>query len=445
MLSSESIPVACQRALADVPVWDLHTHLYPPSFGTPLGRGATHDPTGLMLWGIDELLTYHYLVAEVLRATDARETPTDRFLALPKREQADVIWRELFVRRTPLSEACRGVVTTLTRLGLDPHDETLDAYRNWFAERSPDDHLAQVLALAGVERVTMTNDLFDDNERARWLANPRIAADPRFPAVLRFDPLVVDWPSAAKRVASWGYTVNAACAGESIESLARLLDEWIARMRPVYCAMSLPPTWRYPLDGSAVADQLDGQRVLTDAILPACARHGLPLGLMIGVTRRVNPALQAAGDSVGPSDVDSIARLCRDFPQQSLLVTTLAREDQHALAVAARKFRNLRPFGCWWFLNNPSLIEETTRLRVELLGHSFVPQHSDARVLEQLLYKWDHSRQVIARVLADKYADLARAGWRVTDEAIRADAHALLRGNVEAWIGGAGPRGAEAS
>jgi hypothetical protein len=35
-----------------VEVIDLHTHLFPPS----------HGP--LMLWGIDELLTYHYLVAE---------------------------------------------------------------------------------------------------------------------------------------------------------------------------------------------------------------------------------------------------------------------------------------------------------------------------------------------------------------------------------------------
>ena len=38
--------------VASVSVIDLHTHLLPP----------THGP--LCLWGIDELLTYHYLVAE---------------------------------------------------------------------------------------------------------------------------------------------------------------------------------------------------------------------------------------------------------------------------------------------------------------------------------------------------------------------------------------------
>ena len=36
----------------------------------------------------------------------------------------------------------------------------------------------------------------------------------------------------------------------------------------------------------------------------------------------------------------------------------------HELVVAARKFGNLMPFGCWWFLNNPSVVEEITRERL---------------------------------------------------------------------------------
>jgi hypothetical protein len=49
------------------------------------------------------------------------------------------------------------------------------------------------------------------------------------------------------------------------------------------------------------------------------------------------------------------------------------------------------------------LIEEITRVRIELLGTSFVPQHSDCRVLEQLIHKWDHSRAVIVKVLKEKF------------------------------------------
>ncbi|MEN0109614.1 MAG: glucuronate isomerase [Planctomycetota bacterium] len=428
-LSAGAIRVTVESAVAAATVWDFHTHLFPPSFGTPIGRATERDPAGLMLWGVDELLTYHYLIAELLRE-DAGLTPKE-FFAMAKPEQADLVWRRLFVEASPLSEACRGVVTTLTKLGLDPNAPDLAGYRKWFAEQSPGEQVDRVLELAGVDTVTMTNDLFDDNERQRWLENPEVANDPRFPAVLRFDALVVDWPAAAAKLTEWGYAVDAELSAGAVEEVKRCLREWIDRMKPVYCAMSLPPEWTYPPEGRAALNAADaGTRCLADAILPVCAEYGLPLALMIGVTRQINPAVRMAGDTVGSCDVRSIAHLCGDFPDQRFLVTLLARENQYELAVTARKFANLTPFGCWWFLNSPSLIEEITRMRIELLGPTFIPQHSDCRVLEQLVYKWDHSRRVIAKVLADKHADLAAAGWAVTEETIRRDAERLLRGNV---------------
>jgi hypothetical protein len=108
--------------------------------------------------------------------------------------------------------------------------------------------------------------------------------------------------------------------------------------------------------------------------------------------------------------------------------------------VLARKFRNLHPFGCWWFTNVPVLTGEITRQRVELLGLSFTPQHSDARVLEQLVYKWCHFRQTLARVLAEKYAALAATGWTVRPDEIRRDAHDLLGGAFEQFCGSPGTR-----
>jgi hypothetical protein len=112
----------------------------------------------------------------------------------------------------------------------------------------------------------------------------------------------------------------------------------------------------------------------------------------------------------------------------------LARENQHELCVAARKFPNLLVFGCWWFLNNPSLVEEVTRMRLELLGLSVIPQHSDARVLDQLIYKWEHTKAVITEVLIDKYADLSATGWRVSEEEVRRDVTMLFGGNFWAFL-----------
>src|SRR5688572_12707234 len=90
------------EAMASTPVYDLHTHLYPPNFGP------------LMLWGIDELLTYHYLIGESIRASGV---DYQTFWAMSPVRRAEFVWRTLFLERAPLSEACRGVLTVLHRLG----------------------------------------------------------------------------------------------------------------------------------------------------------------------------------------------------------------------------------------------------------------------------------------------------------------------------------------
>ena len=431
-ISPNKLSELVEKRVATHPVWDLHTHLYPPAFGSPVaGAGNPVDPQGLSLWGIDELLTYHYLVAEVFRIVPAQQLPYDDFWRMNKSEQADHIWKHLFLERSPLSEGCRGVLTTLELLGLDTGERNLTSYRKWFAEQTLDGQIDRVMEIAGVSRITMTNAVFDDNERERWLADEQVGADPRFAAVLRFDPLLRNWPDAAEKLKSWGYNTKLAIDSETLGEVRRFLADWLDRTKAIYCAVSLPPQYRY----GGAEDRSDSAVIFREAILPTLEERDLPMAMMIGSELQVNPSLKDAGDALGKSDVASVIQLCRDFPANRFLCTMLARENQHELAVAARKFGNLMIFGCWWFLNNPSLIEEITRMRLELLGPTFAPQHSDARVLEQLVYKWDHSRGIIGRVLAEKFTDLAATGWRVTEEEVTRDVDLLLRGNFANFLG----------
>ena len=395
------------RAVETTPVYDLHTHLYPPAFG------------GLMLYGIDELLTYHYLVGESIRASGIAY---DAFWAMSQPAQADFIWRTLFIERAPLSEACRGVLTVLNRLGLDVGPGGLEGCRAFFRAQEPAAYVDRVLRLANVHTVVMTNDPLDPAERAVWLGgNPD--RDPRFKAVLRIDPLLLGWPKVGDTLRGMGYDAAGDDLGAAtMAELRRYLNEWIDRMGAIYVAVSLPPSWAYPADAPSV-------RVMDEAVLPVCRERNLPTALMIGVTRAANPQLRLAGDALGKADVTSLHRVCAQNPRNKFLVTMLSRENQHELAVAARLMPNLFVFGCWWYLNNPSLIEEVTRMRVELLGTDFAPQHSDARVLDQVIYKWDHSRQVIAKVLREKLTDLAATGWPVTPE--------LVQRTVADYFGGA--------
>jgi len=426
-LTAGELPGVVQQVLASTPIVDMHTHLYPPTFGTPVSnRGNAVDPNGLMLWGVDELVTYHYLIAEVFRAVPATKLPYEQFWAMSKAEQADHIWKHLFVERTPISEACRGVITTLSKLGLDPGVKSLDKLRPWFREQDPSEYIDKVMALTNVSSITMTNAVFDDNERQRWLAG--IAPDPRFTGVLRFDQLLLDVSTACHKLKEWCYDVTRGYSPQTVKEVRRFLNDWCDRVKAIYCAVSLPPEFRYP-DGGWCST------VLKECVLPVCEERNVPFAMMIGSRRGVNPGLKDAADMGGMADVQSVVTLCREFPRNRFFVTMLARENQHELAVAARKFGNLMVFGCWWFLNNPSVIDQMTRLRIELLGTTVIPQHSDARVLDQLVYKWDHSRQVIGRVLTEKYADLIAAGWPLTRAEVERDARQFLGENFTQFLG----------
>jgi hypothetical protein len=74
-------------------------------------------------------------------------------------------------------------------------------------------------------------------------------------------------------------------------------------------------------------------------------------------------------------------------------------------------------------------MEDMTRMRLELLGPSFTMQHSDARIIDQLIYKWKHTREVLIKVLLDKYGDLEKSGWMPQRADIECDVKALFGGS----------------
>ena len=271
----------------------------------------------------------------------------------------------------------------------------------------------------------MTNDPLDPAEAPLW--DRASDTDRRFHPVLRLDRILNKWPDHWRALAAQGYRVDETASAAAIAETRRFLADWCRKMQPVYMAVSLPDTFTFP------EDSLRG-RLLADAVLPACREFDLPLSLMIGVRYQVNPRLRLAGDGVGRADLRAVERLCADYPDNRYLISVLSRENQHELCVYARKFANLMPFGCWWFLNNPSIVEEITRERLEMLGTSFIPQHSDARVLEQVIYKWRNTRRTLAPILSNAYSLLAADGRPVTRAEMANDIQRLFRTNFERWI-----------
>jgi len=441
---------------------DLHTHLLPPS----------HGP--LCLWGIDELLTYHYLVAEYFITAPASMSP-EVFYALDKKKQADIIWKALFLDRLPVSEACRGIVTTLKAFGLGEQLKTrdLDAVREYYESfRSKDlegaeKFSAKVFECAGVRYAIMTNIPFDANEAKYWRPKRKEYPD-QFRSALRVDPLLAgDRETIEKALRASGYEVT-------LEGARKYLRDWCDTMKPEYMMASTPHNFvlsetkgtlsgivktgvnpdalRQPFafvgtSGVGCNPDCDPEEentasiidensdFLSEVLMKICEERDLPVALKIGAHRGVNPELLSAGDGVVAfADTSVLARLCSRFPKVRFLATFLSKNNQHEACVLASKFRNLHIYGCWWFCNNPSIITEITTMRVEMLGSAFTAQHSDARVLDQLIYKWSHSRAVIAKVLSKEFTKLVISGWSLTRGELRREVERLFGGSYEEFM-----------
>jgi hypothetical protein len=457
-IHKDTIDTVVTSEVASAIAIDLHTHLLPPS----------HGP--LCLWGIDELLTYHYLVAEFFITAPASMTP-DGFYALPKKQQADTIWRALFVERSPLSEACRGVITVLVSLGLENAlaDRDLNLIRKFYKGfrdeglTGAEKFSSLVFSKSGVRYNIMTNIPFDPNEERYWRPKPKDYSD-NYRSALRVDPLLTgDCGTIELALKGSGYD-------NTIEGARQYLRDWCDTMSPEYMMASTPHDFLLEKGtlGSSTSTgineealklpgafaQLKNQEIscnsteddspsvinensdfLGNVLMKICEERDLPVALKIGAHRRVNPALKQAGDGmVAFADAGMLGRLCSRFPKVRFLATFLSRNNQHEACVLASKFRNLHIYGCWWFCNNPSIIREITQMRIEMLGTAFTAQHSDARVLDQLLYKWPHSRAVIAAVLKDEMAKMVASGWTPTRAEIRRDVARLFGASYEEFM-----------
>jgi len=107
LTSTTELRAQVELIVNSTPVADVHTHLFPAAFNE------------FCLYGIDELLTYHYLTAETFRSA---KIAVDQFWQMSKTDQADLVWRTLFVENTPASEAARGIISVLDFFGLDTRE-----------------------------------------------------------------------------------------------------------------------------------------------------------------------------------------------------------------------------------------------------------------------------------------------------------------------------------
>ena len=397
-LSSDNISNKLLNIINSTPIFDLHTHLFPPK----------HE--GYFLLGFKNLLNYHYLIAELLTATNI---DASTFYSYNDEKKASLIWNELFEKRTPVSEACAGVLTILKELNIEINNKSFLSICDEYDRKIQSDK--NILDLSNVSSLVMTNNPFDLDE---WsLFNTNNWDKKIYLASLRLDDLIFDYEEALKKAKD--QTSN------QENTIVTYLEKCYSQSNPVYAAISLNlETFDTIFEDSFWKD-----------ILVWLENKNLPLSLMLGVKRAVNKDFGLAGDGIGDINLKELSNLCNLFPNNKFLVTCLSLNDQHELTVLARKHPNLRIFGFWWFMNQPTIIKQILKMRIDMLGFSFIPQHSDARVSDQLIYKWSHFKKILHPILLEYYQELLDKNFPISENILQRDIDNLLSGNAKKYLG----------
>ena len=163
----------------------------------------------------------------------------DDFWKLSKSQQAKLVWDTLFVQNTPISEATRGVVTILNKLNIDFKEKNLDSIRKCYSKFSPDEFIDKVFEFSKVEKVVMTNNPFDENEKQIW-KNTGVT-DSRFLPALRLDEFICNYDINHDLFKSNGLNPDKELSEKSVAGIKDFIKKWLEIMNPLYMVISLPP------------------------------------------------------------------------------------------------------------------------------------------------------------------------------------------------------------
>jgi len=153
-----------------------------------------------------------------------------------------LVWDALFIQRSPISEATRGVLTTLMVLGgLEAHVKSRDltAIRSYYDSfrregmSGIERFVEKVFRISGVKYALMTNVPFDSNETQHW--RPKKKDYPRsFRSALRVDPLLAGDSKAIESA------LKAAGYGTTLADARQYLLDWCETLNPEYLMVGYP-------------------------------------------------------------------------------------------------------------------------------------------------------------------------------------------------------------
>ncbi len=388
----------CQGGLLD-----FHTHLF------PYVEGANFNQ--LAFFGPHRCVAYHYTYGRVFAEGRFSDKALKRYGKLSVEEQSSWLIDRLSDSGPELCESTRGLVTIASKLGVATGNRSLrtifDDWCQLYADSSPSEYVDRIFATSPVNRVVSTNSIFSRTEYDLIYSQPEqmeLWDRERFGFALRLDELIHGRNSSGKLKPQFAALAAEMGFAEAAGDIKRkktqkacraLVQHWIARFQAEYAAVSL--------HGKTRLNKKDdvARIVLESAIIPACVEAGIPVVLMPFVRRQIKPLHLNAGDVVMQGDIDGLIDFMGKHQEAFFMVTPLSNNDHQALVMASRALGNVCLWGHWWINLIASTINAQARERFENLGLAHFGVNSDSRILDQILYKFDHYFSILKPIFVD--------------------------------------------
>ena len=352
---------------------DFHSHLFPQC------HKKFHKS------GFIELLNYHYFLPEIF------EKIPNLNLKKTKKYIANQVWNKLFLEEIPLSTSAKGLIKILDKMGIHNKKISFEELVNLENELKYDEH--DIFAKCNIKSVVMTNNPFNIDE---WSLFKNTKWDREmYKSSIRLDYLF------------------------SLKDLNKLsefkdhLDKCIKESKPEYLSISLSN---------------DGLKRLikSKVFLNYLSNLDLPLWIMIGVKRKLNPKLDDAGDCIDLIDLELIRDLISNWQSIKFIISNIHYRDEHYLNTLSRNFQNISLAGTWWYMNNKSYSKSAIKSRIEMLGTGHKLFFSDSRVLEQLIYKTSNFQDILTDILLDILKEHKQHNYQFTTKQLENSLYTLL-------------------
>ncbi len=412
--------------------------------GEKFGDAHSHwDP----IYGFEGLIqaaAYHYLDGEAaaLRRLSRSEQAAHKSLDVEARARANL--EAIFADGAlPVSTAACGWIRMANMLGLDvtqPPGEILDEFKARYGDMPKQEYRAMIFGKSRVRTITGTQSIFLPSEAKLYCDDDAMTGwDPVCDTAIRFDEALrkPELLAEAAKLADFplaGGNPESEPTRAALKALANFhIERFRKHSRVRYISASLSEKDRF-FDTADRPSQSRFAIVMRDVIIPLAKENGLPVFLMPYVRRGVNPEAGASGDCVSMGDVDDLIRFISENPDVSFILTGLHPLLDYTFAFLTRACPNVRIIGFWWGNLNSNEVRRQIQQRMEFVGTAWFGLNSDARILDQILYKWedymDDLEHVLATIILPK---ITRAGGPVTVAGIKATVKRIQDEDALLW------------